>query len=207
VAVRALDSWANAPIGGTAQDAGRREGRVISCSTESGLWLPAKPDPPSGKTPNRLQASPESFPYLLQTSTPTGCGKPKGVVRFRRRHLAGNPNTSVLTRAVTRPLAETEALRRYPIRKVATPVPIEGGAAGGALPMSAGTSFHGRRKPNGSACHRRTMAAVPDEAKHAMSAMSPLKSCEVEELSAGHHARIEPGQRAVHPCLAHQETG
>jgi hypothetical protein len=32
--------------------------------------------------------------------------------------------------------------------------------AGGALPMSAGTSFHGRRKPNGSACHRRTMAAV-----------------------------------------------
>jgi hypothetical protein len=28
--------------------------------------------------------------------------------------------------------------------------------AGGALPISAGTSFHGRRKPNGSACQRRT---------------------------------------------------
>jgi hypothetical protein len=46
--------------------------------------------------------------------------------------------------------------------------------------MSAGTSFHGRRKPNGSACQRRTMAEVQDEAKHAISAMSPLKSCEVE---------------------------
>jgi hypothetical protein len=43
--------------------------------------------------------------------------------------------------------------RRYPIRKMTTPAPIEG-VAGGALPMSAGTSFHGRRKPNGSACHR-----------------------------------------------------
>ena len=65
--------------------------------------------------------------------------------------------------------------------KVTTPVPVEGGVAGGALPMSAGTSFHGRRKPNGSACHRRTMAGVQDEAKHAMSAMSPLKSCDVEK--------------------------
>jgi hypothetical protein len=46
--------------------------------------------------------------------------------------------------------------------------------------MSAGTSFHGRRKPNGSACQRRTMAGVQDAAKHAMSAMSPLKSCDVE---------------------------
>ena len=32
------------------------------------------------------------------------------------------------------------------MRKVTTPVPVEGGVAGGALPMSAGTSFHGRRK-------------------------------------------------------------
>ena len=56
-----------------------------------------------------------------------------------------------------------------------------GGVAGGALPMSAGTSFQGRRKPNGSACHRRTMAGVQDEAKHAIRAMSPLKSCEVEK--------------------------
>jgi hypothetical protein len=46
--------------------------------------------------------------------------------------------------------------------------------------MSAGTSFHGRRKPNGSACRRRTMAGVQDEAKHAMSAMPPLKSCDLE---------------------------
>jgi hypothetical protein len=46
--------------------------------------------------------------------------------------------------------------------------------------MRAGSSFHGRRKPNGSACHRRTIAGVQDEAKHAMSAMSPLKSCDVE---------------------------
>ena len=55
------------------------------------------------------------------------------------------------------------------------------GRSGGALPKSAGTSFHGRRKPNGSACQRRTIAGVQDEAKHAMSAMSPLKSCEVEK--------------------------
>ena len=60
-------------------------------------------------------------------------------------------------------------------------MPVEGGVGGGALPMSAGPSFHGRRKPKGSACHRRTMAGVQDEAKHATSAMSPLKSCEVEK--------------------------
>ena len=71
-----------------------------------------------------------------------------------------------------------KAIRRYPIKKVTTPVPVEGGVAGGALPKSAGTSFHGRRKPKGSACQRRTMAAVQDEAKHAISAMSPLKSCD-----------------------------
>ena len=71
--------------------------------------------------------------------------------------------------------------RRYPIRKVTTPVPVEGGVAGGALPMSAGTSFHGRRKPNGSAFHRRIMAGVQDAAKHAISAMSPLKSWLVEK--------------------------
>jgi hypothetical protein len=64
----------------------------------------------------------------------------------------------------------------YPIRQVTTPVAVEGGVAGGALAMSAGSSFHGRRKPNGSACHRRIMAGVQDEAKHAISAMSPLKS-------------------------------
>jgi hypothetical protein len=69
----------------------------------------------------------------------------------------------------------------YPIRQTITPVPVEGVVAGGALPMSAGTSFHGRRKPNGSACQRRTIAGVQEEAKHAISAMSPLKSCEVEK--------------------------
>jgi hypothetical protein len=69
----------------------------------------------------------------------------------------------------------------YPIRKVTTPAPVEGGVAGGALPMSAGTSFQGRRKPNGSACHRRIMAGVQDAAKHAIRAMSPLKSWLVEK--------------------------
>jgi hypothetical protein len=62
-----------------------------------------------------------------------------------------------------------------------TPGPVEGGVAGGGLPMSAGASPHGRRKPNGSACQRRTMAGVQEEAKQAMSAMSPLKSCDVEK--------------------------
>ena len=52
---------------------------------------------------------------------------------------------------------------------------------GGALPMSAGTSFHGRRKPNGSAFQRRIMAGVQDAAKHAIRAISPLKSCGVEK--------------------------
>jgi hypothetical protein len=53
---------------------------------------------------------------------------------------------------------------------------------GGALPKSAGSSFHGRKKPNGSACQRRIMAGVQDEAKHAISALWPLKS-ENRELS------------------------
>jgi hypothetical protein len=71
-------------------------------------------------------------------------------------------------------------------------VPLAGGVAGGALPKSAGTSFHGRRKPNGSACQRRTMAGVQDEAKHAMSAMSPLKSCDVEKPQPQRCERIGP---------------
>jgi hypothetical protein len=48
-------------------------------------------------------------------------------------------------------------------------------------PMSAGTSFRRRRKPNESAFHRRIMAGVQDAAKHAISAMSPLKSWLVEK--------------------------
>jgi hypothetical protein len=72
-----------------------------------------------------------------------------------------------------------KAIRRYFIGKMTTPSRSKGRC--GALPISAGTSFHGRRKPNGSACQRRTMAAVQEEAKHAISAMSPLKSCDVEK--------------------------
>jgi hypothetical protein len=47
--------------------------------------------------------------------------------------------------------------------------------------MSAGSSFHGRRKPNGSAFHRRIIAGVQDAAKQAIRAISPLKSCDVEK--------------------------
>jgi hypothetical protein len=60
-----------------------------------------------------------------------------------------------------------------------------GGVAGGALPMSAGTSFHGRRKPNGSACHRGTMAGVQDEAKHAIRTPTPQKPHEPPVLDVG----------------------
>jgi hypothetical protein len=56
----------------------------------------------------------------------------------------------------------------HPMMQTTTPVPAEGGVEGGGLPKSAGTSFHGRRKLNGSACHRRPMAGVQDEAKHAI---------------------------------------
>jgi len=96
---------------------------------------------------------------------------------------AGIPEDRVGSTAPTTrdSLLRQKAVRRYPIRKVTTPVPVEGGVAGGALPKRAGTSFHGRRKPNGSVCHRRTMAGVQHEAKHAMSAMSPLKSWDVEK--------------------------
>jgi hypothetical protein len=78
-------------------------------------------------------------------------------------------------------LLRQRPIRGYAIRNVTTPVPAEAGVEGGALSMSAGSSFHGRRKPNGSACHRRTMAGVQDEAKHAIRAVSPLKSCEIEK--------------------------
>jgi hypothetical protein len=81
------------------------------------------------------------------------------------------------------------------MRKVTTPVPVAGGVAGGALPMSAGSSFHGRRKPNGSACHRRTMAGVQDAAKQAMSAMSALKSCAKDALR--HEALLKTDQSVI----------
>ena len=52
------------------------------------------------------------------------------------------------------------------MRKVTTPVPVEGGVAGGALPMSAGTSFHGRRKlldpRHGAAMARRSVRPMQD---------------------------------------------
>jgi hypothetical protein len=76
---------------------------------------------------------------------------------------------------------ELAASRKLPIRKVTTPVPVDGGVEGGALAMSPGATFNERRKPNGSACQHRTMAGVQEEAKHAISAMSPLKSCDVEQ--------------------------
>jgi hypothetical protein len=80
---------------------------------------------------------------------------------------------------ITRQLLRQKAIRPCPIRKVTTPVPVEGGVAGGTLAVNAGSSPHRRRKPNGSACQRRTMAEVHDEAKHAIRAMSP--SCEVKK--------------------------
>jgi hypothetical protein len=82
---------------------------------------------------------------------------------------------------ITRQLAETKGHPTLPHQEGDHAGAGRGGHAGGALPKSAGTSFHGRRKPNGSACQRRTIAGVQDEAKHATSAMSPLKSCEVEK--------------------------
>ena len=89
----------------------------------------------------------------------------------------------------------------YPIRQTTTPVPVEGGVEGGALPKSAGTSFHGRRKPNGSACQRRTMAGVQDETKHAMSAISP-SSCRRARVACAHScacSRARPGPPARQP--------
>jgi hypothetical protein len=68
-----------------------------------------------------------------------------------------------------------------------------GGMAGGALAMSAGSSFQGRRKPNGSAFHRRIMAGVQDEAKHAIRAMSPLKSWLVE--------KPQPNRKSSFDCV------
>jgi hypothetical protein len=82
---------------------------------------------------------------------------------------------------ITRHLTETKGHSRLTHQEGDHAGAGRGGRGGGALPMSGGSSFQGRRKPNGSACHRRTMAGVQDEAKHAMSAMSPLKSCDVEK--------------------------
>jgi hypothetical protein len=52
-------------------------------------------------------------------------------------------------------LLRLKAVRRYPIRQTTTPVPVEGGVEGGALPKSAGSSFHGA----GSRTDRRATAA------------------------------------------------
>ena len=100
---------------------------------------------------------------------------------------AGPHEVGVLAGLITLQLAE--AVRRYPIRKVTTPVPVEGGPDRTRLERRGGWRAADerrhlvpwRREPNGSACQRRTMAGVQDEAKHAISAMSPLKSCEVEK--------------------------
>jgi hypothetical protein len=82
---------------------------------------------------------------------------------------------------ITRWLAEAKGRSRLPHQADDHTRAGRGGVAGGALPISAGTSFQGRRKPNGSACHRRIMAGVQDAAKHAIRAMSPLKSWLVEK--------------------------
>jgi hypothetical protein len=127
---------------------------------------------------------------------PPGAARDQLGLAVTRAQAFLNPEVLVMiwiARSTTRPgrgarrgadhasLLRQKAFRRYPIRTVTTPVPVEGGVAGGGLPMRAGSSFHGRRKPNGSAFHRRIMAGVQEEAKHAISAMSPLKSCEVEK--------------------------
>jgi hypothetical protein len=94
-----------------------------------------------------------------------------------------HPNQVVLpaVEPITRQLAETEGHPTLPHQEGDHARADRGGVAGGALPISAGISPDGRRKPNGSACQRRTMAGDQDEAKHAIRAMSPLKSCDVEK--------------------------
>jgi hypothetical protein len=78
--------------------------------------------------------------------------------------------------------------------------------AGGALPMTAGTSFHGRRKPNGSAFHRRIMAAVQDAAKHDVVGVETYRHVELEvggDLDAERRRRAEghePGRRVGGPA-------
>jgi hypothetical protein len=71
-------------------------------------------------------------------------------------------------------------MRRYPIRKVTTPVPVEGGIKGGALAMSR-QLVPRAQEPERIGVPPPHMAGVQEEAKHAMSAMSPLKSCDVEK--------------------------
>ena len=62
---------------------------------------------------------------------------------------------------VTRELAETKGHSTLPHEADDhTRGTVEGGVAGGALPMSAGTSFQGRRKPKGSACLLRLLRCV-----------------------------------------------
>jgi hypothetical protein len=63
----------------------------------------------------------------------------------------------------------------YPIRKVTTPVPVEGGMAGSALPMGPGTSFQGRRKPTDRRATASPWQGPGEEAKHAMIEVSLLK--------------------------------
>ena len=58
------------------------------------------------------------------------------------------PGDSVLGRPSTTAAPTCTKICPYAIRQTTTAVPVEVDVAGGALPMSAGTSFHGRRKPN-----------------------------------------------------------
>jgi hypothetical protein len=83
-------------------------------------------------------------------------------------------------------------------------VPVAGGVAGGTLPMSAGSSFHRRRNPNGSAFHRRIMAGVQDATKHAISAtccapLCPRRDKDQNEASGKISSSI-PSRHAIAEC-------
>jgi hypothetical protein len=135
-----------------------------------------QPALPPGEKANRVASTcrrrrlpvPNTPHATRQTATPT-----------RARDGGSPPSCSSARAAANAPGSPRTFIQ--PMTQTTTPVPVEGGVAGGPLPKRAGSSFHGRRKPNGSACQRRTMAGVQEEAKHAIRAMSPLKSCEVEK--------------------------
>ena len=95
-----------------------------------------------------------------------------------------------------RQLAETKGHSTLPHQEGDHARAGRGGVEGGALPMSAGTSFHGRRKPNGPAFHCGTMAGVHHEAERAIRAMLPLKRSDAEKLQRS-EARVRRGRLAL----------
>ena len=93
-----------------------------------------------------------------------------------------------------------------PIRKVTTPVPVEGGVAGGALAMSAGTSSRGAGSRRDRRASGGPLAVVQQAPQHWIRAMSPLKSWLVEkpqrldadtDLVGGLADRIQRRDRAI----------